>query len=232
MPPADWTPASVAEVAALCDHTILAPAATREDVLRVAREGRDHGVATVCVHPLWVGDVAEVLEGCEVKACSVVGFPHGASHPEIIAAEARRAFEEGAREVDMVMPLGWARMGRWDDVLRGIALVSEAIDEIPLKVILEICELDNDQIRRASETAIEAGAEFIKTSTGFGKHGATLEAVRLMAGVASGRAGVKAAGGIRDYDTLLAMVRAGATRIGTSSTLKILTQAAEALGQK
>lgn len=220
---------TVADVAKTIDHTILHPFATREDVLKIAREGLEFQTASVCVQPIWVADVAEVLKGSNVLTCSVVGFPHGASRPQTIAFEADRAVREGAREIDMVMPIGKARMGDWEAVKTSVATVKAAIGDNVLKVIFEICDLTPDEIRRASEISAEAGADFIKTSTGFSKHGATVEAVKIMADIADGKVGVKAAGGIRTFDTLREMIGAGATRIGASATIKILEQAREIL---
>jgi len=218
-------PESVADVAKLIDHTILSPAATKDAVIEVAKEGLEHNVASVCVHPLWVSDVAEVLKGSDVKTCSVVGFPHGASRSQTIAFEADRAIREGATEIDMVMSVGRAIMGKWDLVGVAVSTVKAAIGENCLKVILEVCDLTPIEIAKASEVSIESGADFIKTSTGFSRHGATIESVALMAEVAKGRVGIKAAGGIKSYDDVLNMVRVGATRIGASSTLTILKQA-------
>lgn len=222
-------PTSVRDVARLIDHTILAPGATKEDIVRVAEEGLKVSAASVCVQPVWVPEASEVLHGSEVLCCSVVGFPHGANRMQTIAFEADRAVREGAREIDMVMPIGRARMGDWDVVSASVATVKAAIGQTLLKVILEVCELTPEEIRRASQVCIDAGADYIKTSTGFGKGGATLEAVRIMAEVAGGRVGVKAAGGIRSFEDLLKMVDAGATRVGASSTLKILAEASESL---
>lgn len=223
-------PKKVAEAAAMIDHTILHPSATRQEVVRVAREGLEHGCASVCVQPIWVPEVTEILKGSAVKVCSVVGFPHGANRPQTIAFEADRAVREGAREIDMVMPIGRAKMEDWDVVGATVSTVKAAVGKVILKVILEISELDSAEIAKASEVCVDAGADFIKTSTGFGKYGATLEGVRMMAGVAEGRAGVKAAGGIRNWETMKEMLEAGATRIGASSTLQIIEEARAELG--
>ncbi|MCB2197773.1 deoxyribose-phosphate aldolase [bacterium] len=219
-------PNSVAEVAKLIDHTILAPAATREQVIAVALEALNAGTASACVQPYWVRDVADVLKGSEVLACSVVGFPHGANRFELIAQEAERAVRDGASEIDMVQPIGLAKMGDWAAVEKAVRTVKAAIGDNVLKVIFEICELTDQEIVAASKASIAGGADFIKTSTGFAKSGATISAVALMASVAGETVGVKAAGGIRTLADLQAMVEAGATRIGASSTLKILDEAA------
>lgn len=225
------TPSTVAEIAQLLDHTILKPAATREDVLRVTREGKELKVASVCVNPFWASEVSDCLLGSGVKTCCVAGFPLGASLPQVIAEEAARAVSSGAAEIDMVMNLGLAKAGKWDAVATGIATVKNAIPGTCLKVILEICELTDEEIRLASQAALDGGAQFIKTSTGFGKSGATVDAVKIMAGIASGKSGVKAAGGIKGLDDVLAMVDAGATRIGASASITILKEAEEKFGE-
>lgn len=218
-------PTTVADVAKLIDHTILAPAATQAQVIAVAEEALKAGTASCCVQPFWVREVAEVLKGSNVLACSVVGFPHGANRFELIAQEAERAVRDGATEVDMVQPIGLAKMGDWASVEKAVRTVKAAIGDNVLKVILEICELTDQEIAEASKASIAGGADFIKTSTGFAKGGATLSAVALMANIAGDTVGVKAAGGIRTLADLQAMVDAGATRIGASSTLKILDEA-------
>ncbi len=223
-------PRSEQEVSRLIDHTNLNPAATREDIVKTAEEAAEWGCASVCVHPAWVPRVADVLVGSGIDVCSVVGFPHGASRPQTIAFEADRAVREGAREIDMVIPIGRAIMGEWHSVETCVAVVKAAIGGMVLKTILEVCELDSQQIAKASEVCIGAGADFIKTSTGFGKGGATVESVQLMAEVADGKAGVKAAGGIRTWEDMQRMLLAGATRIGASSTAGILEGARSGLG--
>ena len=138
-------PESTAEVARLIDHTILKPSATRSDVLKVAKEGLENNVAAVCISPIWVADVAEVLKGSDVLCCTVVGFPHGTSRPQSIAFEADRAVREGAREVEMVIPVGRALMGDWEIVGATVSTVKAAIGNIVLKVILEVCDLSSVQ---------------------------------------------------------------------------------------
>jgi len=222
-------PETVNEVAKLIDHTILAPSATFDSVKTVAEEGLEYDVASVCVQPIWVSEVSEILKGRDVLCCSVVGLPHGANRAQTIAFEADRAVREGAREIDMVMSVGRAIMGNWDLVGGSISTVKAAIGDIVLKVILEVCELTPHEISTASKVAIEAGADFIKTSTGFGKSGASVKSVAIMADVAAGRVGIKAAGGIKSYDDVINMVNVGATRIGASSTINILNQAKRTL---
>jgi deoxyribose-phosphate aldolase len=224
-----WWPLQVPDVARLIDHTILKPSATRDDVLNTAREGLELGTASVCVHPSWIIDVAEVLKGSVTRVCSVVGFPSGMHRPQSVAFEADRAIREGAQEIDMVLPIGRAKMGEWELVQGAVATVKAAIGGVVLKVILETCDLTDEEIEHAAHASFEGGADFIKTSTGFGAYGATVKHVELMARVAKEHGGrVKAAGGIRDFATLKAMVQAGADRIGASSTPAILREATEA----
>ncbi len=223
--PIHWPdPLTREAVAAIMDHTLLKASATRADILRVANEGLEHKVASVCVNPLWVTTVHEVLKDSEVAVCSVVGFPLGASRKELVAMEATRAIHDGAAEIDMVMPVGAALEGEWGIAGEHVAAVRKAIGEHTLKVILEVCELNDAQVVEASRTAMDAGADFIKTSTGFGGGGATVRAVELMADIARGRAGIKAAGGIKTLADVQTMVTAGATRIGASATLAILNE--------
>lgn len=217
---------NVREVAAIIDHTILKPAATWTDVEKVTQEGLEARTASVCVNPIWVRRVSEMLKDTPTVCCSVVGFPLGASKPDVIASEAEHAVEDGAREIDMVQSIGHAKMHDWKAIQESVAAVKEAIGSICLKVIFEVCELSEDEIRAVASASLDAGADFLKTSTGFGSHGATVESVRIMAETAQGKAGIKAAGGIKSFADLQRMVAAGATRIGASSTLVILGDAA------
>ncbi len=220
---------TIDQIAKLIDHTILSPAATRDDVLEVAKQGLEYDVAAVCMNPVWVEEVSEILKGSNVHTCSVVGFPLGSSLPETIAFEAEKAVKDGAHEIDMVLSVGHAKSNDWSFISQQISTTKRAIGKNCLKVIFEVCELTPDQIKMASEISINAGADYIKTSTGFGKSGATLESVKIMSDVSNGRVGIKAAGGIRSYEDLLNMYEAGATRIGTSSTIKIISEANSSL---
>lgn len=217
-------PATAQELASYFDHTILKPSATEHDIRKTISEGLEYGVAAVCVHPFWVPLVSKELENSEVKCCSVVGFPSGMSLKEITAEEAVRVVELGASEVDMVINLGQVKSGDWDSVKSGISLVKKSIAPALLKVILEICELNNEEIEQSCLVSMEAGADFVKTSTGFGKSGATEEAVKLMRSTVGDKLGVKAAGGIHSFDDAMKMIKAGANRIGASSTVQILSQ--------
>lgn len=208
-------------VARMIDHTLLKPEATREDVARLCREANELGVFAVCVSPSMLPLPPGVLAD-EIAVASVVGFPSGKHHREIKAAEALRAVEDGADEIDMVIDVGAAIEGRWDDVEADIAAVRMAAPGL-LKVIIESAALTADQIERACRAAGRAGADFVKTSTGFHPSGgASLEAVRLMASTVGDRLGVKASGGIRDAATAAALIEAGATRLGCSATAAIL----------
>ncbi|MFM8867689.1 MAG: deoxyribose-phosphate aldolase [Ilumatobacteraceae bacterium] len=211
-----------AHIAAMIDHTLLAPEATADDVRRTCAEALEFSVAAVCVSPTMV-DVAVREVAGRVAVASVVGFPSGAHLPETKAHEAKRACETGAREIDMVINLGLAKEGRWEEIEREVVLVRANTTGL-LKVIIESSALSDDEIARASSTVVRAGADFVKTSTGFHKSGgATIEAVRLMRATVGNDIGVKASGGVRTWDVAVAMVDAGASRIGTSSTRAILS---------
>jgi deoxyribose-phosphate aldolase len=218
-------PYSNAAIAAAIDHTLLKPEARAEAIDRLCDEALEHGFAAVCVNSLWVPRVATRLNGSAVKTCSVVGFPLGASLPYATAAEASAAIAAGAQEIDMVISVGEALDGDWNAVRRGIAEVLQGCGAIPLKVILETCLLDDAQKRRVCEISRELGVAFVKTSTGFSSGGATVDDVALMRGVVGPDMGVKASGGIRDRETAIAMLEAGATRLGCSAGVPIVTGA-------
>jgi deoxyribose-phosphate aldolase len=226
--PAAAAPMSLAQVAALIDHTLLKPEATQADIQKLCDEARRHSFFSVCVNPSYVRQAASLLRGTPVKVCCVVGFPLGAQPPETKALEARRAIREGAREIDMVINIG-ALKGREDAVvLKDIRAVVEACRDgrAISKVILETALLNEEEKVRGCELSMKAGAEYVKTSTGFGPGGATAADVALMSRtVAAKKLGVKAAGGIRSYADLVKMVAAGATRVGSSSSVKILEEA-------
>ncbi len=212
------------DMAALIDHTILKAAARREDIERLCAEAKDCGFASVCVNPVHVPLAARLLEGSSVAVCTVVGFPLGATSPGIKAAEAAWAVAGGAAEVDMVIDIGAAREGRFADVEADIAVVVQASRPALVKAILEVCYLSEDEIVSCCQAAVRAGAHFVKTSTGFGDGGATVEAVSLMRKTVGPDIGVKAAGGIRTARDALAMVAAGANRIGCSAGLEIMAE--------
>ena len=211
-------------IAALIDHTILKPEATRADVVKVCREARQYGFASVCVNPYWVPLVKAELTGSSVKVCTVVGFPLGATSTEAKVAETAAALRSGAEEIDMVINIGALRSGDHEAVKLDIRQVVKVAHEAGaiVKVILETALLDDNQKAVASTLSKLAGADFVKTSTGFSKAGATAADVALMRGVVGPEMGVKAAGGIRTLDDLRKMAAAGATRIGASASVKIV----------
>jgi len=215
------------QLARLIDHTLLKPEATPRDVLRLCREARRHVFAAVCVNPCHVAAAAAALRGTPVRTCTVVGFPLGATLPEIKAAEARRVIALGATEVDMVLAIGALKAGRRDLVQADIAGVAAACRRhgAVCKVILETGLLTRAEKILAGRLCIAAGAHFVKTSTGFGAGGATVADVRLLAGLAAPAGlGVKAAGGIRTLAGALALLAAGATRLGTSRGVALLDE--------
>ncbi|MGA8941649.1 MAG: deoxyribose-phosphate aldolase [Thermoactinomyces sp.] len=211
------------KLAKMIDHTLLKPDATREKIVQLAEEARKYRFASVCVNPAWVPVAYEILKDTDVKVCTVIGFPLGATTPEIKAAETKKAIADGATEVDMVINIG-ALKGRQDDVVeRDIRAVTDAAKGKALtKVIIETCLLTDEEKVRACEIAARAGADFVKTSTGFSVGGATAEDVALMRKTVGEKLGVKASGGVRSLEDLVKMVEAGATRIGTSSGVKIM----------
>ncbi|MBE3597375.1 MAG: deoxyribose-phosphate aldolase [Limnochordaceae bacterium] len=213
-------------MARMIDHTLLKPEARPEDVERLCREAVEWGFGAVCVNPLYVRRAVRALEGHPVKVAVVVGFPLGATTVLTRVVEAVEAVAAGAREVDMVAPAGLLLAGDEGGYAEAIRAVARAIGgDVILKVILETGLLPSAEWkRRAALVAVQEGAHFVKTSTGFGPGGATVDDVRLLAEAVAGRAGVKASGGIRTAEAALQMVEAGATRIGTSSGVAILRE--------
>ena len=222
----DETLKSSKAVARLIDHTMLKPGASEEDIARVCSEARQYGFATVCVNPYWVRFAAAALNTSGVDVCATIGFPLGANESSTKLAEAGTALLEGAKELDVVQNIGALRSGHLDFVrneIRQLAETAHARGAI-LKVILEMCLLSEEEKSTACRLALEAGTDFVKTSTGFAQSGATVKDVRLMRGIVGDAAGVKAAGGIRTLAALRAMLEAGANRIGTSSGVQILRE--------
>ena len=213
-------------LAAIIDHTLLKPEATRDDVVRVCTEAREFKFACVCVNPFWVRLAAEVLVGSGVHVCTVIGFPLGANEAQTKTAEARQALAEGAKELDMVQNIGSLRSGNHKFVREEICELTNIAHShgALIKVILETCLLTGEQKIAACEFALEAGADFVKTSTGFSYSGATVEDVASMRRIVGDRIGVKASGGVRTLAVLRDLVLAGATRIGTSSGVSILRE--------
>ena len=205
----------------LFDHTILKADATREMVERVCREAREHHFMSVCVNSYYTGFVADELQGSDVRVCTVVGFPLGQMSTKAKAAEARIAVEDGADEIDMVINVGALKGGDDAVVFEDIREVRKACEGKVLKVIIETCLLNEEEKVRACRLAMEAKADFVKTSTGFSTGGATKEDVALMRKTVGDTMGVKASGGIRDKEKAVEMLEAGADRLGTSATIAI-----------
>ncbi len=213
------------EINRMIDHTILNPDATSEEIRRVCEEALQWNFASVVVNSSRIPQVRECLRGSDVKVCAVVGFPLGACTTETKIAETREAVENGAEEIDMVLAIGRMKDGEEDYVREEIRRIVEAAGPgIVVKVILETCLLKKEQIRRACELSREAGAAFVKTSTGFSSSGATEGDVRLMRETVGTSMGVKASGGIRDYETAKRMIMAGANRIGASKSVAIANE--------
>ena len=212
------------DLAHYIDHTILKPDACRDDIETLCREAAEYHFASVCVNPMWVPLCAGLLRGTGVQVCTVVGFPLGANETEIKALETRRAVQQGATEIDMVIPVGALKGGDYRAVYEDIAAVRrESLGVACLKVIIEAALLDDEQKVAACTLTRDAGADYVKTSTGFASGGATVEDVRLMRRVVGSEVGVKAAGGIKDRAAADAMIAAGANRIGASAGVKILS---------
>jgi deoxyribose-phosphate aldolase len=213
-------------VASLIDHTLLKPEAAQKDIARLCEEAREFTFASVCVNPYWVRIAAEALAGSTVRLCTVVGFPLGANQSRAKIAEADIALSEGAKELDMVQNIGALRSRDFHLVHKEIADLADIAHSAGaiLKVILETCLLTFEEKTAACRLAADAHADFVKTSTGFSTSGATVADVRLMRQTVGPQIGVKASGGVRTLDALQEMVRAGASRIGTSSGVSILRE--------
>ena len=212
------------DIAKYIDHTVLAADARKEKIEALCKEAYQNGFASVCVNSCWVSLAAKLLEGTEVKVCTVVGFPLGAMDSVSKADEASNAVRNGADEIDMVINIGFLKSGMYDEALEDIREVRKATEGKTLKVIIETCLLTDEEKRKACELSEEAGADFVKTSTGFSTGGATVEDVALMKSVVGDRLRVKASGGIRDYKTAKAMIEAGASRIGASAGVRIVEE--------
>ncbi len=206
------------------DHTLLAADATKEKIEKLCKEALEYHFASVCVNSCWVKLASEILSGSDVAVCTVVGFPLGAMDTESKAYEAEKAVADGADEIDMVINIGYLKSGMTSEVLEDIKAVRKATEGKVLKVIIETCLLSDDEKRTACELSAEAGADFVKTSTGFSTGGATEHDVALMRSVVGDKLGVKASGGIRDYKKAKAMIDAGANRIGASAGIAIVKE--------
>ncbi|MGP3779270.1 deoxyribose-phosphate aldolase [Halanaerobium saccharolyticum] len=217
------------DMAKMIDHTNLNPTATVDDIKKLCEEAKEHEFASVCVNPIYVPLAAKLLEESSVKVCTVVGFPLGANTTEVKSYETRNAIKNGAQEIDMVMNIGAFKSGAYEIFKADIKAVVDATkkagvsSDIIVKVILETCFLDEEEIVKACEIAKEAGADFVKTSTGFGDYGARVEDVSIMRKTVGRDVGVKASGGIKNFEQALEMLDAGANRIGASSGVTIVT---------
>lgn len=206
------------------DHTLLKADARKEEITQLCQEAKDHHFMSVCVQPTWVAYSHDLLKDSSVKVCTVIGFPLGANTPEVKAFEAKEAVNQGAEEVDMVINLGAAKDGQWDFVQADIEAVVQAVpDHVIVKVIIETCLLTDEEQVKACQAAQRAKADFVKTSTGFSTGGATVEDVQKMRATVGPNMGVKASGGIRTKEDALAMVEAGANRLGASKGIEIVS---------
>ncbi|MCK3657984.1 2-deoxyribose-5-phosphate aldolase [Pasteurellaceae bacterium Pebbles2] len=210
------------EIAKFIDHTALTAEKTAQDILQLCEEALEHGFFSVCINSAYIPLAKAKLQGSDVKICTVVGFPLGANLPAVKAFEAQEAIKAGATEIDMVINVGWIKSGKWDEVRSDIQQVLNACNGLTLKVILETCLLSKEEIVKACEICRELNVGFVKTSTGFNKGGATVEDIALMRQTVGEHIGVKASGGVRDTETAIAMIKAGATRIGASAGIAII----------
>lgn len=213
---------NVKEFAKYVDHTLLKPEAKKSDYIACFEFAKEHQTATVCIFPMYIELAKEYLKGTDVKVCTVIGFPHGTNTTASKVFEAQDAVKRGADEVDMVMSVSAFLSEEFDYVLEDIKAVVNAVD-VPVKVIIETAYLSKEQIAHASKLVEEAGAAFVKTSTGFAGKGATVEDVKIMRAAVSEKMQIKAAGGISDMSDAVAMIEAGATRLGTSRTAGIMS---------
>ncbi len=211
-----------AELAKWIDHTLLKPDTTEDQIKKICEEAIQYNFASVCINPSWVPLAYKMLRGHSSKVCTVIGFPLGSTFPEVKAAETRLVVEKGADEIDMVMNIGALKSGAYELVERDIRAVVRAAGRQIVKVILETCLLTDEEKVKASAIAQRAGANFVKTSTGFSSGGATVKDVALMRKVVGQQMGVKASGGVRTYEEACKMVEAGATRIGASASVAIV----------
>jgi deoxyribose-phosphate aldolase len=211
------------DIAKLIDHSLLRPDATIDEIRRLCGEAMQHGFFSVCVYPYYIPAARGMLRGSDVKITSVIGFPLGMTTTQVKVYEAIEASLAGADEIDIVMNLGEARSGHWNAVRKDISDVISATRGIIHKIIIDTCYLNMHEKRKASAVVLDAGAEFIKTSTGFGSGGAHSDDIRLIQAVVGERCGIKAAGGIKTLSQVKRLIDAGATRIGTSQGVKIVT---------
>jgi deoxyribose-phosphate aldolase len=212
------------QIAGIIDHTLLSAVSTESEIVRICQEAKQYGFATVCVNPYWVPIASHELAGSKVGLTTVIGFPLGASRTEIKAAEAADAIMAGATEIDMVLNIGALKSGHLSAVQRDIEeVVKVCKGKAIVKVIIETCYLTDEEKQKAALICKQAGADFVKTSTGFGTGGATVEDIALIRHVIGPDMGIKASGGVRDLDISRKLIQAGATRLGASSSLAIIT---------
>ncbi len=209
----------------LIDHTLLKADATSAQIKQLCQEAKDYDFKSVCVNPAFVPQAAELLKGSDVEVCTVIGFPLGANTTATKIFEAKDAIANGATEVDMVINISQAKDGQWEAVEEEIKQIAEAVKgKAILKVIVETALLTDEEIKNATEATVNAGADFVKTSTGFSTRGASLNDVQIMNTVTQGRIGIKASGGVSNRQDALNMVEAGATRIGASKGIQIVSE--------
>lgn len=208
----------------MIDHTLLKPESTREEIKKLCEEALEYNFKSVCINPYWVSFASDILKGSEVGVCTVIGFPLGANTTELKSYEAKEAIDNGADEVDMVLNIGLLKSKEFGLVEKDIKSVVEASEDKLVKVILETCLLEDEEIVKACELSLNAGADYVKTSTGFNSAGANAKDVALMRKTVGDKIGVKASGGIRDLNTALQMVESGASRLGVSAGIAIIEE--------
>ncbi|MBP7652797.1 deoxyribose-phosphate aldolase [Candidatus Dependentiae bacterium] len=212
-----------AEVANLIDHTLLKPDVTKDQIVKLCDEARKYSFASVCVNPGWVKLCSELLKGSEVKVCTVIGFPLGATTISTKASETSEAVANGADEIDMVINIGALKAGDYDTVLQDIKSVVKSAQNHIVKVIIETALLTDEEKIKACKLSKQAGAHYVKTSTGFSSGGATLADIALMRNVVGPDMGVKASGGVRDFNQVKNLLEVGATRVGASASIAIVS---------
>ncbi len=211
-------------IANMIDHTVLKAFSSKEDVIKVCKEAKEHGFFSVCINPTHIELAKQELEGSNVKVCTVIGFPLGANTSEVKAFETKDSIAKGAHEVDMVINIGALKDKNYDLVYKDIKVVVDAANkEALVKVIIETCYLTDEEKKIACELSVKAGADYVKTSTGFGTGGSTPEDIKLMRDVVGPNVGVKASGGVRTTDDAIKVIDAGASRIGASASISIAT---------
>lgn len=211
------------EINRYIDHTVLKAVTESKDILKLCKEAKEYNFYSVCVNGCYVKEAKEELKGSDVKIAAVVGFPLGAMTTNSKVYEAKDCIDNGANEIDMVINIGFIKAGRFKEAEEEIKSIKNAIENNVLKVILETCYLDEDEIIKACELSVKAGADFVKTSTGFGSGGATFKDVKLMKEAVNGKAQIKASGGVRDLETAIKYIEMGVTRLGTSSGVELMT---------